>query len=96
MASGFGHRAQWFRNVRADRRVRVTVGGHAPAPAMARILSPAEADSALRAYTSRHPRAWNMFKPVIETTLGSRVGDQHTELPMVELRIRHAPTQEDE
>jgi deazaflavin-dependent oxidoreductase (nitroreductase family) len=28
IASGFGRKAQWFRNIEADPRVRVYVGGH--------------------------------------------------------------------
>lgn len=55
IASGFGTRAQWFRNVRANRQVRVFVAGHAPAPATARLLTPAEADTTLNAYRAPTP-----------------------------------------
>ncbi|MGH3781602.1 MAG: nitroreductase family deazaflavin-dependent oxidoreductase [Pseudonocardiaceae bacterium] len=87
IASGFGTRAQWFRNVQANPHVRVFVAGHAPAHATARLLTPAEADMALDAYVTRHPRAWGIFKPVIESTLGTLIGDRDTELPMIELHL---------
>ena len=38
VASGFGRKAQWFRNIRANPRVRVYVGSHAPRRATARVL----------------------------------------------------------
>ncbi|MFV9455335.1 nitroreductase family deazaflavin-dependent oxidoreductase [Rhodococcus sp. NM-2] len=91
VVSGFGARAQWFRNVQAHPDVRVYLGGHAPAHATARRLTPAEADTALAAYTRRHPRAWDTFKPVIENTLGAAIGDQDTELPMIGLRLASVP-----
>ncbi len=85
--SGFGDQAQWFRNVRAHPRVRVHAAGRGPAPATARVLGQDEADRALAAYRCRHPRAWVNFKSVVEETLGSRISDTHTELPMVELQL---------
>ncbi|MGH3548315.1 MAG: nitroreductase family deazaflavin-dependent oxidoreductase [Pseudonocardiaceae bacterium] len=88
IASGFGTRAQWFRNVQANPQVRVFVAGHAPAHATARRLTPAEADTSLKAYSTRHPRAWGALKGVIETTLGAPIGDRDTELPMIGLHLR--------
>lgn len=81
--SGFGEKAQWFRNVRADPHVRISVGRHASSPATARVLTGAEARDALREYAARHGRAWRTFKPVIESTLGKPIDDGQTELPMV-------------
>lgn len=89
VVSGFGTRAQWFRNVQANPHVRVFIASHAPAHATARVLTPAEAGTALDAYVTRHPRAWSTFKPVIETTLGSRIGG--TELPMIGLHLAAHP-----
>jgi deazaflavin-dependent oxidoreductase (nitroreductase family) len=85
--SGFGDRSQWFRNVQANPRVRVHVSGRWPVPATARVLGREEADRALSAYRRRHPRAWASFKSVVEETLGSRIHDTNTELPMVELLL---------
>jgi deazaflavin-dependent oxidoreductase (nitroreductase family) len=87
IASGFGEKAQWFRNVRANPRVRLFTGSRAPAPATARILTQAEADRALDAYISRRPGAWEQFKPVLEKTLGSPITETNTLLPIVELRL---------
>jgi deazaflavin-dependent oxidoreductase (nitroreductase family) len=55
VASGYGNRAQWFRNIRADPRVRVQVGWRRW-PATARVLAPAESGRHLADYAARHPR----------------------------------------
>jgi deazaflavin-dependent oxidoreductase (nitroreductase family) len=87
VASGFGERAQWFRNLIANPRVRVSVAGHGPRAATARRLPVAEADTVLAGYIRRHPRAWAKFKGVLENTLGTAVSEHDTPLPMVELRL---------
>lgn len=87
VASGFGDRAQWFRNIRANPRVRVSAGSRASAPATARVLDRAEADRVLGHYIERHPRAWERFSAVLEQTLGESVSPPNTALPMVELRL---------
>lgn len=87
VVSGFGTRAQWFRNVQADPRVRVWAGGRGPASATAGILTPDEAAASLGTYISRHPRAWNRMKPAIENTLGATIDDRGSGLPMVRLQI---------
>jgi deazaflavin-dependent oxidoreductase (nitroreductase family) len=87
VASGFGAKAQWFRNIKANPRVRVYTRSHAPVPATARMLSPQEADRALGAYINAHPQAWERFRPVLERTLGSPIAETDTPLPIVELRL---------
>ncbi|HET9874414.1 MAG TPA: nitroreductase family deazaflavin-dependent oxidoreductase [Mycobacterium sp.] len=87
VASGFGAKAQWFRNITANPRVRVYAGSRAPASATARVLDRQEADLALAAYIGRHRQAWNTFKAVIEETLGAAITETNTPLPMVELRL---------
>ena len=87
VASGFGEHAQWFRNLMANPRVRVSVAGHGPRAATARRLPAAEADAVLADYVSRHPRAWAKFKNVLENTLGTAISQHDTPLPMVELRL---------
>jgi deazaflavin-dependent oxidoreductase (nitroreductase family) len=91
VASGFGVRAQWFRNLMANPHVRVSIAGDGPREATARQLSTAEADAALSDYVRRHPRAWAKFKNVLENTLGSAISQHDTELPMVELRLNRQP-----
>jgi len=87
VASGFGGKAQWFRNIEANPRVRVYAGSRAPLDATARVLDRHEADCVLAAYRDRHRRAWAQFKPVLEETLGGPIHDTDTELPLVELRL---------
>lgn len=87
VVSGFGSRAQWLRNVQVNPRVRVYAGGRKPALATARLMTSEEAAAALKAYAGRHPRAWAALKPVFEATLGARIDDQGTSLPMVMLDL---------
>jgi deazaflavin-dependent oxidoreductase (nitroreductase family) len=86
VASGFGTKAQWYRNIQSNPRVRVYAGSHAPRPATARVLDQHEADRVLAAYRTKHPAAWERFKPVLEETLGQPITDTDTPLPMVALR----------
>lgn len=55
VASGYGRRAQWFRNIVADPRVRFQVGRHRYA-GEARPLPPAESGRRLAEYAERHLR----------------------------------------
>ena len=87
VASGFGEKAQWFRNIRANPRVRVWIGSRAPAPATARVLDHAEADRSLAEYIAVHPRAWARFKAVLEDTVGAAITETDSPLPLVELRL---------
>jgi deazaflavin-dependent oxidoreductase (nitroreductase family) len=81
--SGFGDRAQWYRNICADSRVRVQVGCRKPAAAIARRLNPEEAAATLASYAASHPRAWAQLRPVLENTLGTAINENGTSLPMV-------------
>ena len=87
VVSGFGDRAQWFRNIRADPRVRIYTLSRRPAAATARIFPQAEAAAALTAYSTRHPRAWAGIKPVLRGTLGAPADDVESRLPVVELEL---------
>lgn len=87
VVSGFGVKAQWFRNIEANPNVRVYLGSRTPTPATASVLDQRDANHALANYRSRHARAWERFKPVLEQTLGSPVGDTDTPLPMVQVRL---------
>lgn len=87
VVSGFGHKAQWFRNLQADPRIRVSVGFRRSATGTARELNQEEADDALAVYVREHPRAWKQMKPALEETLGAAISESHTALPMMELRL---------
>lgn len=87
VVSGFGDRAQWYRNVLADPRVRVSVGRRSRARATARVLPVGEAGAVIAGYVEQRPRAWAWFGPVVGRTLGRPVGASAPPPPMVELRL---------
>lgn len=87
VASGFGEKAQWFRNVMAHPDVRVWTGGRRGVPASARRMATAEADATLRRYIAAHPRAWDAMSAVLDRSIDGQVAPPDTKLPMVELRI---------
>lgn len=89
IASGFGTRAQWFRNVRANPAVRVYVASRKPAPATARLLTPEQTAATLDTYAARHPRRWDTFNSLLETTLGTKSGEHSTELPLIALDLAY-------
>lgn len=83
VASGFGRRAQWFRNIEADPHVRLYLGGHGPRAALARELGREEAAATLSEYAEAHPKSWAGITPVLERTLQGEIGD----LPLVEFAL---------
>lgn len=87
VVSGFGTRAQWFRNIEANPQVRVYLASHAPARAIARRLDAAVATAALGRYAHAHPRAWAKLRPVLEDTLGTSIEEHGIELPMIALDV---------
>lgn len=87
VVSGFGTRAQWFRNVEANPQVRVYLASHAPVPATARRLDGAAATAAIGRYADAHPRAWAKLRPVLKDTLGTSIDEPGTELPMIALNV---------
>ncbi|MGG7569278.1 nitroreductase family deazaflavin-dependent oxidoreductase [Streptomyces sirii] len=89
VASGFGDRAQWFRNIQTDPLVRVTIGTHRPAPAAARVLPQNEPDATLHNYISRHPCTRERFQSILENTLGTPIAEQNAPLPMAGLHLDH-------
>lgn len=96
IAAGTGKTADWYRNVRAESRVRMWVGRLRDAPAVARPLGDEEARHQLEAYRTEHPTAWRVLRPVIARATG-RAGAGDDELfcavPLVELlRVAPAPS----
>lgn len=78
IVSGFGTRAQWYRNVIAHPEVRVSVGFRAHRPALAVALSDEDAARTLDTYATRHARAWRRLEPV----LAAVQDDANPKLPM--------------
>ena len=56
-------------------------------PATARPLTSEETAAALIAYARAHPRAWAVLRPAFETTLGTRIDNGGTSLPMIALDL---------
>lgn len=83
LASGFGERAQWYRNLQADPRCWLTIGSRPRRPAHARFMDDSESEAALARYRSAHPEAWRRLRGAIERITSRPV----TTLPMVEVTI---------
>lgn len=84
IVSGFGTRAQWYRNLRAHPRCFVGTGRRRRVPAVARLLPPEESAAALDRYRAAHPRDWVLLRGAIERAVGHPVRS----LPMVELLLQ--------
>ncbi|RDI42131.1 deazaflavin-dependent oxidoreductase (nitroreductase family) [Nocardia mexicana] len=83
IASGFGRRSQWFRNLAADPRCRVSVGLRYRVPATARELTADESARVMSGYRHEHPRAYRELRGVIEDAVA---GDIDT-VPLIELTL---------
>ncbi|MEV4126922.1 nitroreductase family deazaflavin-dependent oxidoreductase [Nocardia sp. NPDC049707] len=83
IVSGFGGRAQWYRNIQAHSSVRVWCGPRRAAPATAVPMTEAEAKAALDRYVRSHPSAWKNLRATIEHATGAPVDT----LPMVRVRV---------
>jgi deazaflavin-dependent oxidoreductase (nitroreductase family) len=71
VASAWGEKAHWFRNILAQPRVQVQHGRRRFA-AMAHCLTPLEAERALAEYAAQHPTA---FKILVDTLGGVKFQD---------------------
>ncbi len=83
IVSGFGTTAQWYRNIRADPRVRLWIGTQRAIPATATPMTDTESADALEHYIHHHPTAWDKLRATIEHATGKPVDA----LPMVRLRV---------
>lgn len=83
IVSGFGERAQWYRNLKAHPGCFVSTGRMRRAPAVARFLNEREASAALERYQREHPRDWELLRGAIEKAVGHPVQG----LPMAELQL---------
>jgi deazaflavin-dependent oxidoreductase (nitroreductase family) len=83
IVSGFGPRAQWYRNIRAQPAVRVSSGRRRRVPAIATPMTEEESAAALQRYATRHPKAWASLRQTIEAAVGHPVQG----LPMVLLEL---------
>lgn len=66
VVSGFGVGAQWYRNIQADPRVKVSIGLRRSMPATATPMTDAESAAALARYAQHHPKTWTKLRTTIE------------------------------
>jgi deazaflavin-dependent oxidoreductase (nitroreductase family) len=85
--SGFGPRAEWFRNLLVNPAVRISVGGRRRVAGEAGRLPGTEARAVLAEYAHRHPRSWARLKPIVEQTLGAPIDGRARDLPVVAIRL---------
>ena len=92
IASGWGTRSDWFRNIQKTPEVRITTA-RGEMPAIARWLPPEQGAAELADYAQRHPQA---FRILTRTLLGDEVTLQRAEmadiaekLPVVRLETNH-------
>ncbi len=83
VASGFGRRSQWFRNLAATPGCHVVLG-RTRYRAEAVVLGPAERDATLADYARRHPRAWQR----LAATMAELNGTDDPDIPLVRLELR--------
>jgi deazaflavin-dependent oxidoreductase (nitroreductase family) len=83
VVSGFGEKAQWYRNILANDQVHVYLGSHRPQVATARPMPTEAAAASLQNYADKFPKAWATLRPILEDTLGAPINEQGTNLPMM-------------
>jgi deazaflavin-dependent oxidoreductase (nitroreductase family) len=83
IVSGFGEQSQWYRNVVANPRVRVSVGLRRSVPATATPMTPEAAEDTLDRYAEHHPRAWRTLQEAMAAALDT----PDLKLPMVRLEL---------
>lgn|SRR5690625_2417801 len=101
VVAGLGPSSQWYRNVKADPRVRVSVGLRHRVPAAAEQLDSAAEEETLERYRHQHPAAFARLEPVLSewarplarANAGDDAGDSaghdwRRHVPLVVLRLR--------
>lgn len=83
VVSGFGEKAQWYRNILANDQVHVYLGSHRPQVATARPMPTEAAAASPQNYADKFPKAWATLRPILEDTLGAPINEQGTNLPMM-------------
>jgi deazaflavin-dependent oxidoreductase (nitroreductase family) len=86
IVSGFGEKAQWYRNVVADPHVRVSVGLRRSVPTIATPMTAEAAEETLKHYAEEHPRTWR----TLQQAMSSALDTPDLRLPMVRLELASA------
>jgi len=79
VASGFGTRSQWYRNLQANGVAYLSTGGARHVRAAVRLLDRDESEASLAVYAARYPRAWRHLKAAMDDAAG---GEAY--IPLVE------------
>lgn len=79
VASGFGSRAQWYRNLRANGAAYLSTGGARRERVAVNLLDDDASRTVLERYAASHPRAWRRLKEAMDVAQG---GDAR--IPVVE------------
>jgi len=79
VASGFGTKAQWYRNLKANGVAYLSTGRARRVRAHVHLLSPEDSAAALGGYAAQHPAAWKRLKGAMDAAAG---GD--AKIPLVE------------
>lgn len=71
VASGFGTKAQWYRNLKANGVAYLSTGRARRVRAHVRLLSPEDSAAALQLYAAQHPAAWKRLKGAMDAAAGA-------------------------
>src|SRR5215470_13092918 len=69
IVSGFAEKSQWYRNVVANPRVRVSVGLRSHVPAVATPMTREAAEQTIDRYSQKHPRTWRTLQEAMSAAL---------------------------
>lgn len=70
VASGFGTKAQWYRNLRANGVAFLSTGRARRVPASVRMLDADESAEQLKIYAAEHPEAWKHLSAAMDHAAG--------------------------
>ncbi|GAA1862338.1 nitroreductase family deazaflavin-dependent oxidoreductase [Microbacterium koreense] len=73
VASGWGTRSQWYRNLKANGIARLSTGRARHVPAQVTLLSADDGDAVLARYAQQHPRAWKTLSAAMERLGTTRI-----------------------
>ncbi|QAY58962.1 nitroreductase family deazaflavin-dependent oxidoreductase [Microbacterium protaetiae] len=71
VASGFGTKAQWYRNLGANSVAYLSTGRARRVRAHVRLLDRDESTTALQRYAAQHPVAWKHLKGAMDAAAGA-------------------------
>ncbi len=72
VASGFGPKAQWYRNLTANGVAYLSTGRARRVPAHVSLLSPEDGDAVLERYAAAHPEAWEQLSAAMRELAGGK------------------------